>query len=117
MTGAVSYHSGIAAEAAVARFYEQHGHVIAARRWRSAAGEIDLIARKNGGVVFIEVKKSRSLDHAASALSNRQIARIYSSAAIFLDGEPRGQDSDARFDVALVDGRGGISVIVNAISA
>ncbi|HBN30930.1 MAG TPA: hypothetical protein DD416_06825, partial [Rhodobacteraceae bacterium] len=45
MTGAVSYHSGIAAEAAVARFYEQHGHVIAARRWRSAAGEIDLIAR------------------------------------------------------------------------
>jgi len=117
MTGAISYHSGLAAEDAVARYYMQHGHQIAARRWRSAAGEIDLIARKNGLVVFIEVKKSRSLDHAAGALGERQIARIYRSAAVFLDGEPHGQDSDARFDVALVDGRGGIRIIENAISA
>ena len=117
MSGTVSYHSGLAAEQAVARLYQAQGHVIAAQRWRSSAGEIDLIARKNGQVVFIEVKKSRSRDRAALALSARQIARIYASAAIFLDGEPDGQDSNARFDVALVDGTGGISIVENAISA
>jgi len=55
MSGAVSYHAGIAAEAAVARLYETGGTPIAARRWRSAAGEIDLIARNGAEVIFIEV--------------------------------------------------------------
>jgi len=117
MSGAVSYHGGLAAEHAVARYYEQRGHQIEAHRWRSAAGEIDLIARKDGNVIFIEVKKSRSRDRAARALSARQISRIYTSAAIFLDSEPNGADSDARFDVALVDGQGTISVLENAICA
>jgi len=117
MSGAVSYHSGLAAEHSVAQLYQRQGHEIAAHRWRSAAGEIDLIARKDGNVIFIEVKKSRTRDRAALSLSDRQIARIYTSASIFLDSEPNGQDSNARFDVALVDARGGISIVENAICA
>jgi putative endonuclease len=117
MSGMTSYQSGLAAEESVVRFYQQKGHQIAARRWRSKAGEIDLIARKDGNVIFVEVKKSRSFDAAAHMLNPRQIARIYNSAAVFLDGEPAGQDSEARFDVALVDGRGAISIVENAICA
>ena len=117
MSGAISYQSGLAAEDSVARHYSQNGHKIAAKRWRSGAGEIDLIARKDGNVIFVEVKKSRSLSQAAHRLSARQIERIYQSASIFLEGEPAGQDSAARFDVALVDAKGRIELVENAICA
>jgi len=117
MSGAVSYHNGLAAEESVARLYKTKGHAIVAKRWRSPAGEIDLITRKDGNVIFVEVKKARDFATAAGRLGPRQIRRIYRSAEIFLDGEPDGVDSNARFDVALVDGCGEISVIENAICA
>jgi putative endonuclease len=117
MSGAVSYHAGLAAEAAVARLYGQQGRTIAATRWRSEAGEIDLIARDGAEVIFIEVKKSRTHAEAAEHLSRRQMARIYASASMFLAGEPGGQDTPSRFDVALVDDTGQIEVIENAFAA
>lgn len=117
MTGAVSYQAGLAAETSVARLYERTGHQIASRRWRSAAGEIDLIARVGAEVIFIEVKQSRSHAEAALHLSPRQMARIYASASAFLAGEPAGQDTPSRFDVALVDGAGRIEIIENAFAA
>jgi len=117
VNGAQNYHSGLAAENAVARRYEETGYEIANKRWKSAAGEVDLIARKNGNVIFIEVKKSRTFGRAAESLSARQIARIYSSAEIFLADEPDGLNTDARFDVALVNDTGHISILENAICA
>jgi putative endonuclease len=117
MSGARSYHAGLAAEAAVARHYESQGRIITATRWRSEAGEIDLIARNQTEVIFIEVKHSHSHAEAAEHLSPRQMARIYASASAFLAGEPGGQDTPARFDVALVDGQGRIEIIENAFTA
>jgi len=117
MSGAKSYAAGLSAEAAVARVYERCGRPIAARRWRSDAGEIDLIARDGAEVIFIEVKQSRSHAEAALHLTDRQMARIYASASLFLADEPAGQDTAARFDVALVDGTGRIEIIENAFAA
>jgi putative endonuclease len=117
MSGARSFHAGLAAEAAVARHYENRGRVITATRWRSDAGEIDLIARDGAEVIFIEVKQSRSHADAAEHLSARQMARLYASASVFLADEPAGQDTPARFDVALVDGQGRIEIIENAFAA
>lgn len=117
MSGARSWHAGKAAEAAVARHYRRSGRAIAAERWRGRAGEIDLVARDGGQVIFIEVKQSQTLADAASHLSPRQMGRIYAAASEFLAGEPRGQLTDARFDVALVDGRGRIEIIENAFAA
>jgi len=114
MNGSVSYHSGFVAEGAVAARYQASGRPIAARRWRGSGGEIDLIARDGSGLIFIEVKKSRSFARAAEQVSRRQIERIYASAAEFLSGEPRGQDTDVRFDVALVDETGQIRIVENA---
>ncbi len=45
------------------------------------------------------------------------MARIYASASVFLAGEPAGQDTPSRFDVALVDGQGRIEIIENAFAA
>lgn len=112
--GAVAHHGGAAAEEAVARHYERTGHEIAARRWRSAAGEIDLVARKDGGLVFVEVKRARDLARAAERLGPRQMARLRRAAELWLGGEPGGTDTPARIDVALVDGTGRIEVIENA---
>ena len=114
MSGAVSYHAGFQAEAAVASHYVQAGRQIAARRWRGSGGEIDLVARDGDGLIFVEVKQSKTFARAAESLSRRQMDRIYASASEFLGGEPRGQDTEVRFDVALVDGVGRIRIVENA---
>ena len=115
--GRSAYHSGLAAEDQVARLYDRSGRPICARRWRGSGGEIDLIARDGAEVIFIEVKKSRSHAEAAEHLTSRQRARIYASASEFLAGEPKGQNTDVRFDVALVNALGQIEILENAFAA
>lgn len=117
MSGLTSYHAGLAAENSVERLYSHAGRTIAARRWRGQSGEIDLIARDGAEVIFIEVKKSATHALAAEHLTPRQMARIYQTAAEFLGGEPMGQNTAARFDVALVDAHGRIEVLENAFAA
>lgn len=117
MTGRRSYHAGVAAEDQVARLYDRSGRPVVARRWRGPGGEIDLIARDGAEVIFIEVKQARSHAIAAERVTARQMARITASAACFLGGEPAGQATPVRFDVALVDGAGRIAVLENAFAA
>lgn len=114
MSGLASYHAGMAAEGVVETRYARAGHAIAGRRWRGSCGEIDLIARDGDGLIFIEVKKSSDFARAAERVSQRQMQRIYATASEYLAGEPNGQDTDVRFDVALMDGSGNIQVIENA---
>lgn len=111
---AAAYHSGESAEYQVAADYERRGYAIAARRWRGQSGEIDLIVRDATGLIFVEVKKSRDFARAAERLSSRQMGRIYAAAEEFLAGEPKGQLTETRFDVALVDGTGQLQIIENA---
>jgi putative endonuclease len=114
MSGAASYHAGLAAEEQVAARYQRSGRRIAARRWRGSGGEIDIVARDGDAVIFVEVKKSRSHARAAERLSRRQMERIYASASEFIAGEPCGQNTEVRFEVALVDAAGQIAIIENA---
>ena len=114
MSGLVSYRAGLAAEDAVARHYSDGGKVLAAQRWRGSAGEIDLILRDGPSIVFVEVKKAATHAEAALRVTSRQIARIFSAASEFLAGEPMGQATESRFDVALVDSYGRIEVLENA---
>lgn len=113
MTGLVSYHAGMAAEGAVAAQYQGRGHAPAASRWRGTAGEIDLILRDGAGLIFVEVKKARDFTRAAQRLSRAQMERIWATAAEFMAGEPRGQLTEARIDLALVDGIGRVRIIEN----
>lgn len=114
--GLANYHAGHAAEASVARHYEDRGIQICARNWRGITGEVDLVGRDGDVVIFVEVKQSRTLDLAASHVTPGQIARIFSTVEEFVAGEPKGQLTDVRIDLALVDGQGRIDVIENAFA-
>jgi putative endonuclease len=114
--GLLNFHAGHAAEASVARLYEDRGIAICARNWRGITGEIDLIGRQGDVVIFVEVKQSRSHDLAASHLSQAQIGRIFATVDEFLASEPKGLLTDVRIDLALVDGQGRIEVLENAFA-
>jgi putative endonuclease len=114
--GLTNYLAGHAAEASVARHYEDQGIEICARNWRGSAGEIDLIGRRGDEVIFVEVKQSRTHDLAATHVSDAQIGRIFATVDEFLAGEPEGLLTDVRIDLALVDGQGRINVVENAFA-
>jgi len=114
--GLTNHLAGHAAEASVARHYEDRGIAICARNWRGITGEIDLIGREGDVVVFVEVKQSRTHDLAATHISQAQIGRIFATVDEFLAGEPKGLLTDVRIDLALVDGLGRIEVVENAFA-
>lgn len=115
--GAVAHKSGQAAEAAVAALYRRRGRPVLAERWRGGGGEIDLIARDGEELVFVEVKRSRSFAQAAERVSAAQIRRLFAAASEYMAGEPAGQATPVRFDIALVDGMGRIELLENALAA
>ncbi len=117
MTGQISYLAGLSAEDQVAQSYARAGYVILSRRWRGAGGEIDLVTEKDGTIVFVEVKKSRDHARAAERLSHRQLKRIFRSAEDYIGTMPQGLNTEARVDVALLDGQGKISVLENVMCA
>jgi putative endonuclease len=111
LRGRCAWEAGRAAEDGVARLYESRGLTIAARRWRGDGGEIDLVVREGAALVFVEVKQAETFAQAALRLDERQMARIYAAASAFLGGEPAGQATEVRFDVALVDGLGRVEIV------
>ena len=67
-------------------------------------------------VIFVEVKQARNFERASQALSARQAKRILTAAALFLDGEPRGQLTETRLDLELVNGEGAVEIVENALA-
>jgi putative endonuclease len=108
---------GAAAEDRVAMEYERRGYALAARRWRGRSGEIDLIFRDGDAVIFVEVKAARDFDAALCSLGQRQIGRICRAAEEFVGGEPGGSLTEMRFDIGLVDARGDLRILENALAA
>lgn len=99
----------------MAQTLEARGLRVLERRWRGRCGEIDLICAESGVTVFVEVKAAADFAGAAHSLRPGQIARIRAAAAEYAATLPAGQDSEMRFDVALVDGAGRIEIVENAL--
>jgi putative endonuclease len=115
--GCRNHHAGHAAEDQVARAYEATGHRVRARRWRGGVGEIDLVLEKDGEIVFVEVKASRSHAEAAQSIGPRQISRLLQSAEAYVGQLATGALTPMRFDLALVDRVGRLDIIPNALGA
>lgn len=112
--GKLGYLSGLSAEEIVARKLAERGLRVCHRRWRGKAGEIDLICRDGEAVIFVEIKCAASFERAALRLNRRQMDRIYRAGGEFLAGEPKGQLTETRFDVAVVNAFGDTQFIENA---
>jgi putative endonuclease len=98
----VAFRFGLSAESRAAAFLIAKGYRILARRFRTPLGEIDIVARRRGVLVFIEVKARDRFDAAAEAIGKRQQSRIIAAAQLWLAGHPEDAMRDMRFDVVLV---------------
>lgn len=112
--GRMSYLAGLAAEDSVAAEYLARGHVLLDARWRGKGGEIDLVFGDREAIVIVEVKKSRNFETALSHVRPAQVRRLFATAEEYVGTRPLGSLTDIRFDVALVDRHGEVSVLENA---
>jgi putative endonuclease len=98
----VAFALGLSAESRAAAYLIAKGYRIVARRWRSAVGEVDIVARRRKTLVFVEVKARPRLDDAAEAVIVRQQRRIIAAAEAWLAAHPDDVGCDIRFDAVLV---------------
>lgn len=116
--GRSAYRAGLAAEDAAARRYREAGGEIVGKRVRTPHGEIDLIVRFPGLMVFVEVKSRKNQSIAAHSVSDFQWRRLEAAAIHYmmdLEQSP-GTNPVFRFDVALAAGDGSLEIIENARS-
>ncbi|MFG1420682.1 YraN family protein [Roseixanthobacter liquoris] len=93
---------GLAAEARAAALLEAQGFAILARRVRTGAGELDIVARTATLLVFCEVKLRADLVQAAQSVLPRQRRRIAAAAEAYLAANPALCGLDMRFDAILL---------------
>ncbi len=113
----VAFRTGLTAESRAAAFLAGRGYAIAARRFKSPVGEIDIVARRGPELVFVEVKARARLDDAALSLTPRQQRRIVAAAQAWLADHPDDGLRDIRFDVILVARNGRARHIAAAFDA
>jgi len=82
-------------EAIAAEHLQANGLTIVDRNWRCQQGEIDLIARDGGELVFVEVKTRSSVafGHPLEAVTAVKLARLRRLAAAWCDAHPGSHDA------------------------
>lgn len=78
------------------------GYRIVARRYRTKAGEIDLIARRGDLVAIVEVKARPTLAEAMDAIGGYSERRIEAAADLWLVRQPDHDRLSLRFDMVAV---------------
>ena len=78
------------------------GYRIVARRYRTKAGEIDLIARRGDLVLIVEVKARPTLDEAMDAIGAMSERRIEAAADVWLTRQRDSARLSMRFDMVAV---------------
>ncbi len=106
--------AGRGAEDVAAAALEREGWAVLARRARTPAGEIDLVAERDGLLAFVEVKARPSLHEAAYALGVRQRARLVAAAECWVAANPGHGAAGMRFDVVIVAADGTARRIADA---
>jgi putative endonuclease len=112
-----AFRAGVSAESRAAAYLTGRGYAIAARRYKSRVGEVDIVARRGPELVFVEVKARGGLDDAALSITPRQQKRIVAAAEAWLADHPDDGQRDIRFDVILVARSGATRHITAAFDA
>lgn len=95
---------GILGEELAVEELARRGYAILERRYRTASGEIDIVAEDAGTLVFVEVKARVSAEFgtAAEAVTRRKQQRLVRMAREYLTRNRIG-DRPCRFDVVAID--------------
>jgi putative endonuclease len=95
---------GPRAEAEAAAYLERKGYAILERNYRLPFGEIDIVAREGGTVVFVEVKARSGAGFGGpeAAVDSRKRRKLLRAAAAWL--QSRRWEGPARFDVVAFEG-------------
>lgn len=101
MTRREAERQGRRAESLAALWLRLKGWRILARRVRTPAGEVDLIARRGRMVAFVEVKARSSEDDAALALDRHRLRRVAAAAEALAPRYVR-EGQDMRIDAIFV---------------
>jgi putative endonuclease len=90
-------------EQVAARYLEEHGLEVVERNWRCARGELDIVARDGGVLVFVEVKTRSSAQFGApaEAVTRLKANRLRGLARAWLAEHPHPYVG-LRFDVVSV---------------
>ena len=97
-----AFRRGIVSEYIAAFYLLLHGHRIAALRYRTKAGEIDIIARKGDLVRFIEVKARADTAASVFAVSGETQRRIRNASEFWLSGQPDAGNLSWSYDIVAV---------------
>jgi putative endonuclease len=97
-----AYRRGLFGETLAAWLYRARFHRILARRYRTPAGEIDLIVRRGRTIVFVEVKHRPTSEEALDAIGFNSRKRIARAAELWLAAHPDAAGFDLRFDLVIV---------------
>lgn len=95
---------GRLAEAYAAVILTLKGYFIIARRFKSPAGEVDLIAKRGRLLVFVEVKARTTTAAAIEAVTPRAEKRIGAAAGLFLSRRRDLADCMVRYDIIAIAG-------------
>lgn len=88
-------------EDAAAVWLERRGWTVLARRVKTKAGEVDLIARRDRLVAFVEVKTRKTAAELDFAIDERRLSRVAAAVELLMDRYAAPGD-DIRVDVLLL---------------
>lgn len=108
---------GLNAETLAAWYLRLTGWRILKHRYKTKAGEIDLIAKRGKTVAFVEVKARKSRRAALDAVTPASQRRIVRAAKIFVSQHAKAGFYTLRFDIVIIRPWALPERIVNAFEA
>ena len=96
------YKKGLWAEGLACAFLMLKGYRIAACRFKTRVGEIDIVARRGNTLAFVEVKLRKTSQTAAEAIHFRNQERVRRASSLYLQRHPEYTGTDVRFDAVVM---------------
>ena len=85
------------------RYLKSNKYIIITRNYYSTFGELDIIAKDNNTLVFVEVKtRTSNLTSALNSVSYAKQQKIIATASLYLNEHPEFENLATRFDVIAI---------------
>ena len=93
---------GHMAEYIAALYLFAKGYRILSLRYKTALGEIDIVAKRSDSIVFIEVKRRAGYSQAIDAVNYHSQQRIRSASDLWMARHPNAQRYSTRYDIIAI---------------